>query len=99
MEDADSTLDLLVMHHHVYGKQVALMHTSGSHYCIPISSKQAAIMQLIHASSIKVFLTIDHLHKNIIKEKQLNSINNLVTLLTASNSNNYVKILILLIKN
>ena len=45
------------------------MHTSGGHYYIPISSKLAAIMQQSHASSIKVFLTIDHLDKTTIKEK------------------------------
>ena len=53
----------------MYGKRVALMHTSGGHYCIPISSKLAVIMQPIHASSVKVFLTIDHLDKKTIKEK------------------------------
>ena len=45
------------------------MHTSGGHYCIPISSKPAAIMQSSHASSIKEFLTIDPFDKKTIKEK------------------------------
>ena len=44
--------------------------TFGGHYRILISSKPAAIMQPSHASSIKVFLAIDHLDKKTIKEKQ-----------------------------
>ena len=69
MKDADSTLDFVSDCITMYGKRVALMHTSGGHYCIPISSKPAAIMQPSHASSIKVYLTIDHLDKKTIKEK------------------------------
>ena len=69
MKDADSTLDFVSDCITMYGKRVALMHTSGGHYCIPISSKLAAIIQPSHASSIKVFLTIDHLNKKTIKEK------------------------------
>ena len=66
MKDADSTLDSVSDCIAMYGKRVALMHTSGGHYCIPISSKPAAIMQSSHASSINVFLTIDHLDKKTI---------------------------------
>ena len=69
MKDADSTLDFVSDCITMYGKRVALMHTSGSHYCISISSKPAAIMQPNHASSIKLFLTVDHLDKKTIKEK------------------------------
>ena len=69
MKDADLTLDFVSDCITMYGKRVALMHTSGGHYCIPISSKPAAIMQPSHASSIKVFLTIDHLDKKTIKEE------------------------------
>ena len=65
MKDADSTLDFVSDCITMYGKRVALMHTSGGHYCIPISSKPAAIMQ----PSIKVYLTIDHLDKKTIKKK------------------------------
>ena len=45
------------------------MHTSGGHYCITISSKEAAIIQPSHASSIKVLRATDHLDKKTIKEK------------------------------
>ena len=65
---ADSTLDFVsdCITMYMYGKREALMHTSGGNYCIPISSKPAAIMQPSHASSIKVFLTTDHLDKKTI---------------------------------
>ena len=69
MKDADSTLDFVSDFIIMHGKQVALIHTSGGHYCIPISSKPAAIMQSSHASSVKVFLTTDHLDKETIKQK------------------------------
>ena len=69
MKDADSTLDFVSDCITIYGRRVALMHTSGGNHCIPISSKPAAIMQPSHASSIKLFLTTDHLNKKTIKEK------------------------------
>ena len=36
MKDADSTLDFVSDCITMYEKRVALMHTSGGHYCIPI---------------------------------------------------------------
>ena len=71
MKDADLTLGFVSNCITTYQKRVALMHTSGGHYCIPISSKKAPIVQPSHASSIKVLLTTDHLDKKTIEGKPL----------------------------